>query len=308
MIHTRPGGAKAIPISGSSVYKAGSMKKLSNQHPIQPQKKPSIFNKHTLYEVAVQSPEVHIHWFNHFFRELLGRQPHNLREDFCGTFLLSADWVKSDPGNTAVGLDIDPLTLEYGIRNHLKKMNSKDRKRLLPLCKNVLSVTKLKTDLIVACNFSFCIFKKRKLLIQYFTNCYRSLGRDGLLVLELAGGPGMIQTIRESRMITMEDARKTRVKYTWHQKSFDPVSHEAHYAIHFKLPDGTQLKDAFTYDWRLWTIPEVRECLAEAGFQDSAVYWETEHKGKGTGEFVRTEHGDNAHAWIGYIVGIKTAD
>jgi len=35
------------------------------------------------------------------------------------------------------------------------------------------------------------------------------------------------------------------------------------------------------------------------------VYWETEHKGVGTGEFVRTEHGDNAHAWISYIVGIK---
>ena len=65
------------------------------------------------------------------------------------------------------------------------------------------------------------------------------------------------------------------------------------------------MHDTFTYDWRLWTIPEVREAMREAGFDQTAVYWETEHKGEGTGEYVRSEHGDNAYAWVAYIVGVK---
>ena len=44
------------------------------------------------------------------------------------------------------------------------------------------------------------------------------------------------------------------------------------------------------------------EKLADAGFKSSAVYWETEHKGEGTGEYIRSETGDNAYSWIAYVV------
>ena len=65
------------------------------------------------------------------------------------------------------------------------------------------------------------------------------------------------------------------------------------------------MKNAFVYDWRLWSIPETRDAMKEAGFSDTAVYWETEHKGVATGEYVQMEKGDNSYSWIAYIVGIR---
>ena len=44
--------------------------------------------------------------------------------------------------------------------------------------------------------------------------------------------------------------------------------------IHFEFTNGSRLKRAFTYEWRLWTLPEIRELLGEAGFSRSTVYWE----------------------------------
>ena len=69
------------------------------------------------------------------------------------------------------------------------------------------------------------------------------------------------------------------------------------------FPDGTKLRKAFTYDWRLWTIPEIRECLADAGFRRSHVYWEgTDHAtGEGDGTFRRTTVGEACGGWIAYI-------
>ena len=46
--------------------------------------------------------------------------------------------------------------------------------------------------------------------------------------------------------------------------------------IHFKFPDKTKIKNAFTYNWRLWTMVEIRELLSEAGFANVVVYWEGE--------------------------------
>ncbi len=41
--------------------------------------------------------------------------------------------------------------------------------------------------------------------------------------------------------------------------------------IDFKFEDGSVQKRAFSYDWRLWILPEIREVLAEAGFRRSTV-------------------------------------
>jgi hypothetical protein len=122
----------------------------------------------------------------------------------------------------------------------------------------------------------------------------------------MAGGPGMIERTRESKTVRPGRRKNSaKVTYTWDQKSFNPITRDAQYAIHFKIPGKAPLKNAFTYDWRLWTIPEVRDALEEAGYSRSVVFWETEHKGEGTGEYVQTEEGDNAYSWIAYVVGIK---
>jgi hypothetical protein len=66
------------------------------------------------------------------------------------------------------------------------------------------------------------------------------------------------------------------------------------------------MKKAFTYDWRLWTIPELRELLAEVGFKHVRVFWETvDDDGDGTGEFEPTEKEENQESWLVYLAAEK---
>ena len=63
-------------------------------------------------------------------------------------------------------------------------------------------------------------------------------------------------------------------------------------------------KRAFSYDWRMWTIPEIREAMADAGFKATHVYWEgTARNGLGNGVFTRKARGESCQAWIAYVVG-----
>lgn len=261
-------------------------------------------NKYALYEESVQTPEHHIKMFVEIYRELnKGRYARKLREDFCGTFQLSREWVARNRKNSAIGLDLDPEPLAYGKKHHFSKLTRDQKARLKPLRQNVLSVTSPRSDLVIACNFSFCIFQKRSELLQYFRMARRSLAKNGAFIVDIAGGPGMIEPTRE-RMPKYDKKGKRKYTYVWHQKSFDPITHRAKYAIHFEFPSGRKMRDAFTYDWRLWTVPEITEVMTEAGFDEVHVYWETEHKGRGTGEYVRMTEGTNDYAWIAYIVGV----
>ena len=67
------------------------------------------------------------------------------------------------------------------------------------------------------------------------------------------------------------------------------------------------MRNAFVYDWRLWTMPELRELMAEAGFIDVHVLWEGTQAAtrSGNGVFRRKEKGDADSAWIVYVVGRK---
>ncbi len=77
------------------------------------------YNKYALYERAVQSPEVHVQWFEDFYTKLnKGKSPVSLREDFSGTFLISCEWIQQNETNTALAVDLDPEPLNYGNKNH----------------------------------------------------------------------------------------------------------------------------------------------------------------------------------------------
>ncbi|MEO5970976.1 MAG: class I SAM-dependent methyltransferase [Bdellovibrionia bacterium] len=270
-------------------------------------------SKYHLYERSVQSPKEHIDLVELMSNDLREEPARRLREDFCGTFLLSCEWIKRHPANQALGVDLDPEPVQYGRANHASKLTPSQKKRLRLTLADVRTPTSPKSDLIIVGNFSFFIFQERKTLLQYFRSCLKSLASQGLLILELAGGPGMITKTRERRTLTTRSGKK--FLYFWDQKSFDPVTRRAKYAIHFKFPppqgrvwnqaqnQANEMKNAFTYDWRLWTIPELRDILIDAGFKKTFVYWETSHKGEGTGEYTRSESGDNAFSWITYVVG-----
>ncbi len=262
------------------------------------------FDKYAHYENSVQTPEEHVRIFERMFLDIRNRQALSLREDFCGTFLISSEWVKSHPGRTALGLDLDPEPLEYGRKHTLSGMTFHEKKRLTLLRENVCTPQKRKSEIIGAGNFSFFIFKTREELKEYFTAALQSLSRDGIFVLEMAGGPGFILSGREQKTYRVRGLG--RFTYYWDQKSFDPIHHHGHYAIHFKDRTGRMHRDCFTYDWRVWTIPELREIMKEAGFPETRIYWEDPGPdGQGNGEYIHSEKGDNAHSWIAFVVGIK---
>ena len=95
--------------------------------------------------------------------------------------------------------------------------------------------------------------------------------------------------------------------YVWDQAQYDPVTGHMKAHIHFRFPDGSELSPAFTYEWRLWSLPEIRELLEEAGFKKITVYdesWDYEQD-EGTGEFKPVEKMDADPGWVVYIAAEK---
>jgi SAM-dependent methyltransferase len=254
-------------------------------------------DRHELYEQAVQCPEADIRFFERVYRKHNGGElPRSFREDFCGTAALAAEWVRKRQTNTAIGIDLDGPTLEWGRRRNIEPLGEA-ASRLKLLQKNVLEVTRPRCDVIAAMNFSYFIFKTREALRAYFRIARRSLAPSGVFVLDIFGGS-------EAQAEVEEEKELDGFNYYWDQHRFDPITNETLFYIHFLLDDGRWVRKAFTYDWRLWSIPEVRELLEEAGFQNSEVYWEGTDRatGEGNGVFLPSERQGSCPGWIAYIV------
>lgn len=253
------------------------------------------FDKYALYREAVQSAESDVRFIRRVYQESRGRDPKVMREDFCGTFALCCEWVKLNPQFRAVGVDLDPEPLQYGKDNYFSALKPDQQSRLQVHRGDLLKKTWEKSDIAVAMNFSYFIFQTPELLGRYFSNVRKSLNPKGIFLLDLFGGSLCYSANEES-------TRKKGFTYYWHQESFEPVSNRAKFAIHFKLKGRPKTRRVFTYDWRMWTIPELREALAIAGFKRTHVYWEgTTAQGGGNGVFRRTEKGEDCQSWIAYI-------
>lgn len=257
-------------------------------------------DRHRLYQLSVQEPEADLAFFNRVFRKRYDRRPVTLREDFCGTGYLSCAWVQDHRDKRAVGIDLDPDPLAWGQQHNVARLDEDQHRRLRFVQGNVLEVARDKADIVAALNFSYFCFKTRAELGAYFRAAYRNLARHGLFILDIEGGPDTQEKSSEPR-------RVQDFTYVWKQESFDPISHHSTCSISFRFRDGSALRRAFVYDWRIWTIPEIRELLAEAGFQRSEVYWEgTEtDSNEGNGIFTHRERVENCDAWVSYLVGVK---
>ncbi|MAG55334.1 MAG: SAM-dependent methyltransferase [Planctomycetes bacterium] len=256
-------------------------------------------DRHDLYQKSVQCPEADVAFITRVFRTERGRYPLSLREDFCGTSLLCAEWVKSKTDRVAYGVDLDREVLNWGRESNIKPLGDK-ASRVRLSCANVLTPKKPLTDVQVAFNFSYCIFKERSLLLKYLRAARASLAKDGLFLMDIHGGQEAYDAVTETK-------RQPGFKYVWEQGDFSPVTHERVSWIHFHFPDGTRLKKAFEYDWRIWTCPELRDLLMDAGFKKTAVYWEGTDKDtdEGNGVYRATKTGDNDPSWIAYVIGYK---
>ena len=107
-------------------------------------------------------------------RDLTGRSPKRLREDFCGTFGVCCEWVKLGPDYTAHGRDLAAEPLRYGREHNLSRLTPGQRRRVTITRQDVRRPDGSSPDLIMAQNFSYFIFKKREALKAYFVNCRKS--------------------------------------------------------------------------------------------------------------------------------------
>jgi SAM-dependent methyltransferase len=254
---------------------------------------------HDLYEKSVQAVDLEVEFLRDTYRGLRGRDPSSLREDFCGTASLTCEWARSAPRRHAIGVDIDAGVLDWGRRNRLARLSETARARVKLLQADVRTVRTDPVDIVGAFNFSYFCFKTRDEMRGYFARVRQALNEGGLFFLDAFGGPDASEIMKERTKID-------RFTYIWEQAEFEPVTSRILCHIHFKFPDGSRIKRAFTYDWRLWTLPELRELLAEAGFSSSRVFWEGDDgEGGGNGEFKEHATGEADPAWIAYIVAEK---
>ena len=253
-------------------------------------------DRHELYEQSVQSVEDEVEFLEETYRAIRGRKAKVLREDFCGTGRAACEWVRGDAKREAIAVDIDASVLEWGKARHFQRLPADAQERIKFVNDDVLNVRSSGVDMLVAFNFSYWIFKTRDQMREYFRGARESLSDDGLFIVDLFGGSEAFEE-------TKEKTKHDDFTYVWDQAEYDPVTGDYVCHIHFKFPDGSKLKKAFSYHWRLWTLPEVRELLEEAGFSRSTVYWEgADDDGEGTGEYEPVERGDADPAWIAYVV------
>jgi hypothetical protein len=253
------------------------------------------FDPYKFYQASVQSPEYDVQLFSRLYFKMYGVLPKSFREDFCGTHALCCQWVKLRSQNQAWGLDLDPEPLMWGLKHNQVSLTPKQRERLFIIQGNVLVPELVKTEIVAALNFSYFVFKTRKQLRDYFSNVRGSIKNKGFFILDVFGGSQCQGPVTDKKKVK-------GFEYQWEQKNFDVISHHADFAIHFKY-QGKLYSNVFTYNWRLWTIPELIELLTEAGFASVQCYWEgTDAHGCGNGRFCPVKKASSCESWIGYLV------
>jgi cyclopropane fatty-acyl-phospholipid synthase-like methyltransferase len=256
-------------------------------------------DRYRLYERSVQCAEAEIDFVDTSFRKLRGRTAFSLREDFCGTANNACEWIRRRRRNRAYGVDMDAEVLAWGNRHNISRLRPAERRRIQLLRADVMHVRAEPVDVILAMNFSYWIFKERATLRRYFRRAHAGLVEDGVLFIDAFGGYDAFRVLREK-------TKFGNFTYIWDQAYYNPVNGDLRCHIHFRFKDGSRLRRAFTYDWRLWTLPELTEILREAGFARTTVYWQRDDgTSDNENEFEPVTEGEADAGWIAYLVAEK---
>lgn len=257
-------------------------------------------DRYELYEASVQDVDFDCSLVDRMFRRRYGRAPRLLREDFCGSAAMACEWVSRNAANCAFGIDLDPEPLEWSRRHHVATLTPDEASRLALIRGDVRDVDTGPVDISVAFNFSYFVFKQRGELLGYFEKSRARLRRQGLFVIDLYGGADSHRSLTETR--DHDD-----YEYVWDQDVFDPISYRAVNHIHFRFKDGSRLDRAFSYDWRLWSLPELRDLLYEAGFSHVQPYWERTDlaTNEGNGVYYPAHRAKDDPAWVAYVAAYR---
>lgn len=257
-------------------------------------------DRHLLYQRAVQNVEFECGFIEEWFKRLRGRPASSLREDFCGTAHTACEWVRRRKRHTAIAVDLDGEVLAWAQAHNVAALKPAQRLRVELIQADVMKVITEPVDVVIAMNFSYQLFQQRAELRRYFKRVRESLGDDGIFFLDAYGGYDAYREITEK-------TDHGDFTYVWEQASYNPISGEMQCYIHFHFPDRSRIERAYSYTWRLWTLPELQEILREAGFRRVTVYWQgwDTDTDEGDGNFQPATSADADAGWISFITAEK---
>eukprot|EP01052_Picozoa_sp_SAG31_P006387 SAG31_NODE_293_length_18292_cov_8.779586_13_plen_195_part_00 len=149
---------------------------------------------HEAYQPALQpNPQDDVDFYIQAYEHLCsGQVARRLREDFCGTMLVSLAWVKSAPDRLASCVDLDSEVIAWAQQKSLNLEPQSVRERITVLCGDVLETPTPSNeadrfDVICANNYSHQCLKSRELMLKYLISCRGSLAAGGIFVLDLCG-------------------------------------------------------------------------------------------------------------------------
>ncbi len=222
---------------------------------------PTPLDRHALYQLCAQSPTRDVK----VLAAIHAHKPRTLGEDFCGTAALSSAWVELSSRHRAIAVDHDAATLARSTPHPRIKLIHADARR-----------PRDPTDLIAVLNFSICELHDRATLIAYLRHARRRLTPSprACFVCDIYGGSDAFFTGSIHQKFTGPSGQ--RIRYSWEQRTADPLTGRVINAMHFdvrhKGAAPFAFHDAFVYDWRLWSVPELRDALRDAGFTRTEVF------------------------------------
>uniref|UniRef100_A0A7S0Z398 Uncharacterized protein n=2 Tax=Hemiselmis tepida TaxID=464990 RepID=A0A7S0Z398_9CRYP len=95
-----------------------------------------------------------------------------------------------------------------------------------------------------------------------------------MLVLDAFGGTSIFSNSYEeisNHDVVLDDGREARFTYVYEQMECEPDGMMT-IGVSFKFTDGSILKHAFKYAWRVRPVSVVREAMLKAGFEKVCVF------------------------------------
>ncbi len=228
----------------------------------------------TCYELCVQSPPHVVS----MLRAIHRGSPTALREDFCGSATVSLCWLRESQAaggmSRATGVDLDATALARarqaataeGVEGGLSLLQADAVSDPVGLDQAA--------DIIWVGNFSIGYIHERADLVAYLRRCRERLmlGRTesggGVFVCDIYGGAGAFRLGSLTR--THLGPGREVVYYQWEHEAANPMTGMVRNAISFRVVVDrevvAQYPRAFVYDWRLWSLAELRTCMTDAGF------------------------------------------
>ena len=262
----------------------------------------SLSQRLTLYVQAVQHPRAEADLLARIYRRHRRIDAERLREDFA---------VAGDDARRALAIERHGPTAKFAERYAADALGDRAEDCFV-IHEDVMNITSPKVDIIAALNFSSFIFHTRQTMLAYLRSARKGLREGGMLILDLYGGPGALRVSTQRRMLDSTIAGFSKIEYQWEQRAVDLATARVDCRIHFDLTDEKSgsvqaARDAFVYDWRLWSPGELIELLREAGFAHTQLWCDSfdAKVGQSDGIYQPINTLPTREDFIAYAVGLR---